>query len=51
MGDPQTSGGVLVVVDPGQAAEFRKMATQAGVEAVEIGTLIPQGEKGIVVKD
>ncbi|MBU6517533.1 selenide, water dikinase SelD [Pantoea sp. B270] len=39
--DPQTSGGLLVAVQPDAIAAFRACAAQAGVEATAIGSLLP----------
>lgn len=40
--DPQTSGGLLVAVDPGALEDFDACCTAAGIAASEIGSLGPK---------
>jgi len=48
MCDPQTSGGLLVAVDPASRKEFQEAANDFGVGNIcgnEIGKMISKGEK------
>jgi selenide, water dikinase len=47
--DPQTSGGLLVAVDPLVADHAQQALEAAGVTAWRIGKVAPRGEKKIVV--
>lgn len=42
--DPQTSGGLLVAVDPDQVADFRNMAAGEGYTLEPFGTMVDQEE-------
>jgi selenide,water dikinase len=44
--DPQTSGGLLVAVDPGSAAAALELLRRAGVTAHEVGSVSAPGEDG-----
>lgn len=48
--DPQTSGGLLVTVKPEQVSDFLKCCNQNDTEVWQIGSVIPQSEKGIVIQ-
>jgi selenide,water dikinase len=48
--DPQTSGGLLVTVDPKMAESTLAVLRVAGVSGVEIGEAIPAGERKLVVR-
>jgi selenide,water dikinase len=48
--DPQTSGGLLVTVDPKMAESTLAALRVAGVSGVEIGEAIPAGERRLVVR-
>ena len=39
LADPQTSGGLLVAVEPGFEAEFQKQCQTLGLELTSIGTM------------
>jgi selenide,water dikinase len=39
--DPQTSGGLLIAVAEDSAAELQKALISDGVDAVEIGNILP----------
>ena len=47
--DPQTSGGLLVAVDPGSADELLAAMREAGVDARRIGRVEPPDPGGILV--
>jgi selenide,water dikinase len=47
--DPQTAGGLLVSVGEANADELRRELNEAGVRAVEIGEVLPQGKPLITV--
>ncbi|HEY8716226.1 MAG TPA: selenide, water dikinase SelD [Candidatus Acidoferrum sp.] len=48
--DPQTSGGLLVAVEPSRAAECLKVLSQNGVHARQIGTVVTKRSPLIYVK-
>jgi len=48
--DAQTSGGLLIAVPENNAAALLDSLHQKGVEAADIGQVIPQGEKSIYFK-
>ena len=48
--DPQTSGGLLVAVDPNHLDDFQAATTQAGLALEPIGVMKPKGEKLIEVR-
>jgi selenide, water dikinase len=47
--DPQTSGGLLLAVDPGRIDEVLKDMAAEGVDAVRIGEVVAQAEAAILV--
>jgi selenide,water dikinase len=47
--DPQTSGGLLIAVAEDSAAELQKALISGGVNAVEIGNIVPHNEPLISV--
>jgi selenide,water dikinase len=47
--DPQTSGGLLVAVDPGAADELLAAMREAGVDARRIGRVEPPDAAGVLV--
>lgn len=47
--DPQTSGGLLVAVDPEAEAEFIATTMQAGLELEPIGRLLPAGDGPLIL--
>jgi len=47
--DPQTAGGLLISVAPEDAAELNRALNAAGVPAVEIGEVLPEGKPLITV--
>ena len=47
--DPQTSGGLMIAVRPEAALELETQAKLAGQALYRIGSLVPQGEKRIMV--
>src|SRR5207237_301334 len=51
LADPQTSGGLLIAVEPGAAAEVKAILTQNGLErfASPIGVLTKQQDKVIAI--
>ncbi|MBB3186385.1 selenide,water dikinase [Microbacter margulisiae] len=50
--DPQTSGGLMVAVEPDSVAEFKKIAAEQGVHPVEIGHFEPEsGPFHVVFRD
>ena len=49
LADPQTSGGLLVSVDPGSENEFEDFAAQHGQHLKPFGKLIGKAEKVIIV--
>lgn len=50
LADPQTSGGLLVCVDPHAAADFEQVAAGLGLSLQSFGKLIKPGEKLIDLK-
>jgi selenide,water dikinase len=48
--DPQTSGGLLVTVDPRMAESILAALRVAGVSGVEIGEAIPAGDRRLIVR-
>jgi selenide, water dikinase len=49
LADPQTSGGLLVTVDPSSVQEFKEVLAQHGAEALPFGRLVEKGPVTIVV--
>jgi selenide,water dikinase len=49
--DPQTSGGLLLAVEPGQAGSLLAELQRAGLPAQIVGELLPRGEQEIIVTD
>ncbi len=49
LADPQTSGGLLVSVDEGRAADFETYCRQRNLELVTFGSLTERGEKIVEV--
>jgi selenide,water dikinase len=47
--DPQTSGGLLVAVDPAREADFQALALEQGLELQAIGQMIAPGEKRVAL--
>jgi selenide,water dikinase len=47
--DPQTSGGLLISLSPEAANTFLEGAAAAGILAVEVGEVLPVGEKPVVI--
>jgi selenide,water dikinase len=47
--DPQTSGGLLVAVAPAHAAHALELLVRAGVPAVGVGRVVPQGTHAVVI--
>ena len=47
--DPQTSGGLLIAAAPEHAAAIDKALTRAGVVAMRIGEVLPEGDRLIEV--
>ena len=45
--DPQTSGGLLIALDPAAAGRFLAVAREEGLFAVAIGEVLPRGEAAI----
>ena len=50
LADPQTSGGLLVCVDPQNAADFESVAKQLGLSLQSFGKLIKQQEKLVNIR-
>lgn len=48
--DPQTSGGLLIAVDPDQKAHFLKIINKRGIETEPIGRLIKKAGKIVSIK-
>lgn len=48
--DPQTAGGLLFSVRPDAAAEFLAAQHRAGVDAVQVGEIVPRAEDGMLVQ-
>ena len=51
LADPQTSGGLLVSVNPTSAAEFELVAARQGQKLKPFGKLVPKNEKVINVNN
>ena len=49
LADPQTSGGLLVAVDPDRAADFKQEAKEEGLELESFGFLIERQEMLVTV--
>ncbi len=49
LADPQTSGGLLIAVDPAFEQDFQKIAVENGFELVCFGEFIEKAEKAIFV--
>lgn len=47
--DPQTSGGLLIAADGGQARDVDRALMRAGVAAVDMGQVLPRGDAHITV--
>lgn len=47
--DPQTSGGLLIALDPAAAERFLAMATERGCFAVAIGDVLSLGDSPLVI--
>lgn len=47
--DPQTSGGLLVFIDPAYEQDFARLAEAEGVSAVRVGTMESAREGGILI--
>lgn len=50
LADPQTSGGLLIAVEPAHQADFEQVATQNGFSLQPFGQLVEQREKVVYVK-
>ena len=50
LADPQTSGGLLVAVDPGKAEKFRQELIQAGLDLQPFGEMIEKRSVSITVR-
>jgi selenide,water dikinase len=50
MYDPQTSGGLLVAVDPAIATDAVARLTAAGVLAATVGRVAPASTRDIVIR-
>jgi selenide,water dikinase len=48
--DPQTSGGLLVALDPALAADARSALAEAGVDAPVIGRVLPAGAVPVTIE-
>lgn len=49
LADPQTSGGLLIAVEPGSTAEFERLAAENGLTLHPFGELVEQREKIVYV--
>lgn len=47
--DPQTSGGLLIALQPQAAADYLAEAAAAGMFAVQVGEVVPRREKAVVI--
>lgn len=50
LADPQTSGGLLIAVDPGRTAEFESLAAGQGFQLKPFGTLVEQNSVVVQVR-
>jgi selenide,water dikinase len=48
--DPQTSGGLLVAIDPGHVEDLRALASRQALQLDPIGRLVPEGALRITVR-
>ena len=48
--DPQTSGGLLVAVEPNCVQTIIEIAKDTGIDLYEVGKLKPKSESDIVVE-
>lgn len=48
--DPQTSGGLMIAVEPSAIAEVKSLLAQEGLQVEPFGKMMKRGEKLIVVK-
>lgn len=48
--DPQTSGGLLVAVEPNSIQKVIEIAKEAGIDLYEVGELNPKSESDVVVE-
>lgn len=48
--DPQTSGGLLVAVEPAGEAEFQAACAELGLSLAPVGTLVPRGAVAVEVR-
>ena len=48
--DPQTSGGLLVAVEPNSVQTVIEIAKDAGIDLYEVGELKPKSESDVVVQ-
>jgi len=49
LADPQTSGGLLIAVEPGSAVEFEQVALENGLQLKAFGKLVAQRDKVVYV--
>ncbi|MBX7125051.1 MAG: selenide, water dikinase SelD [Cyclobacteriaceae bacterium] len=49
LADPQTSGGLLIAVDPAAAGEFEKLNREHGLELQSFGQLVAPRDKVVIV--
>jgi len=49
LADPQTSGGLLIAVEPNCTDEFERVANENGFKLTSFGTMVSKGEKAIYV--
>ena len=49
LADPQTSGGLLIAVEPGSADEFERVAAENGFTLHAFGELVEQREKVVYI--
>jgi selenide, water dikinase len=50
LADPQTSGGLLIVVEESGKADLEKILIETGIEAIPFGKMIQQQDKSVIVK-
>ncbi len=48
--DPQTSGGLMIAVEPSAIAEVKSLLAQEGLQVKSFGKMVKRGERLIVVK-